>query len=104
MQKRRIKKSPIETLEIFKDEWIEKNVSGHECGNFDLQVDDFLVDSNDEINIEAIMQDHNYGKKDIDAQQASDRGFEVQEIEIDNKEQKPKCRNKVFSESDLATL
>ena len=37
-KKEGLKKSPIETLEIFKDEWIEKNVSGHKCGNFDLQI------------------------------------------------------------------
>ena len=52
------------------------------------------MDSNDDINIEAIMQDHNYGEKDIDAQQASDRGFEVQEIEIDNKEKKQNAETK----------
>ena len=105
MQKRRIEKSPTETLKTFKDVWTEESVSGHEFGNFDSQVDDFLVDGHNEINLQAIIcKIIIMETKIIDAQQDTEQGFELQEMEIDNKEQKPKSRNKVLSESELATL
>ena len=58
-----VEKSPIETLDIFKDEWLEEKHPEDQYGNFYLQVSDFLVDTSDKINIEAIMKDHTYGKK-----------------------------------------
>ena len=73
-------------------------------GNFDLQVSDFLADTSYEINTEAIMKDHTYGKKCTDDLQDTEQRIEVQEIQIDSNEKKPKSRNKVLSENDLADL
>ena len=99
-----IEKSPIETLDIFKDDWTLKKDPEDQYGNFDLQVSDFLADTSYEINTEAIMKDHTYGKKCTDDLQDTEQRIEVQEIQIDSNEEKPKSRNKVLSENDLADL